>query len=239
MKAGFLLLSSLILGLSSPLSVFAEPNAAQMYFINQNNTNFYDPTGSDDCSDYVGSSYNGETSGHLAQNYVAWVVRWHSLVEKLSIEFGIPWETAMAQSILESRGETSGIPGQSNVALTRNNFHGINVYPGSPGFAYTDAANGWVGYFDNVARTSTYRNHGAFSTDSPYGNAVTDPYAYLQAVAYAGYAGDYVNTYISANAPLVSDVLKFAEEQGWPTSSELAAKHPEMLENASRTAVLA
>lgn len=138
----------------------------------------------------------------------------------------------MAQSIIES--SQNGVPGQSQIARDKNNFHGIGAFDSDPynkAFVYSDAANGWVGYFDNIARTSVYRNKGAFNVNSPYGNAVTDPYAYLQAIAAAGYASS--QSYIASNSIVVNSVIKLAQEQGWASSAELAANHPEMLTNAS------
>lgn len=138
----------------------------------------------------------------------------------------------MAQSIIES--SQNGIPGQSRIAQDKNNFHGIGAFDRDPynmALVYSDAANGWVGYFDNIARTSVYRNKGAFNTNSQYGNAVTDPYAYLQAIAAAGYASS--QSYISSNSVFINKIIKLSEEQGWASSAELAANHPEMLSNAA------
>ncbi len=138
----------------------------------------------------------------------------------------------MAQSIIES--SQNGVPGQSAIARDKNNFHGIGAFDSDPynkALTYSDAANGWVGYFDNIARTSVYRNNGVFDTNSPYGNAVTNPYAYLQAIAAAGYASS--QSYIASNSVVINSVIKLAEEQGWAISSQLATSHPEMLANAS------
>lgn len=140
----------------------------------------------------------------------------------------------MAQSINESTNRETGVPGQSKIARDKNNFHGIGAFDRDPynmAFVYSDAANGWVGYFDNIARTSVYRNKGAFDANSSYGNAVTDPYTYLQIVVDAGYASS--EQYYKGNAPLISAIIKFSGEQGWASSAELAANHPEILTNAA------
>lgn len=197
-----------------------------------NGVYYYDPTGgNNNCTNFKTGEYNGETSGELTQAQVEFVVKWHDLAAKLSVEFGIPWETALAQGLLESAA------GTSNIAVDKHNFHGINAVDGSAyasAFAYTDDVNGWIGYFHNIARTSVYRSHGAFNQNSQYGNAVTDPYAYLQAVAAAGYASD--QSYITKNSNIIAKIIKLAEAQGWESSETLASKNPNMISAASALA---
>lgn len=69
---------------------------------------------------------------------------------------------------------------------------------------------------------------GAFNAHGPNGNAVTDPNAFLLSIAKT-YTGEY---YISLIAPLINGIQKLSQEEGWESSAQLAAKHPEMLANA-------
>lgn len=187
--------------------------------LDQTESYYYDPT---DCT--TGSnlgSYNGQVSAGLSGTNAEFIDRFHTIAEKLSIEYGIPWETVMAQGILESGS------GTSNFAKNRNNFFGIAAYDSNPDAArrYNSPEEGWRGYYENIVRTKTYRAHGAF-------NHPGDPYKYLEAIKAAGYATD--PNYISKVSNIIRAVENRAKEQGWKSSAELLKEHPEMQQAASQ-----
>lgn len=184
------------------------------------------------CSSSGGSGTviaNGGVSGPgaegLTAEQVAFLEKYHDIAEKLSIEYGIPWETVLAQGMLESGS------GTSNFARERNNFFGIGAFDSNPNNAHSYATpeEGWEGYYKNIVKTQTYRQHGVFS-----GTTVTDPYAYLRAIKDAGYATD--PDYVSKNSKFIDSINKYAKGKGWASSAELAQKHPEMLDNADANA---
>ncbi|MBR3137764.1 glucosaminidase domain-containing protein [Candidatus Saccharibacteria bacterium] len=215
--AGVLALS---FGLSLP--VFAL-SSSELEIFSQNGILFYDPS-SQNCNIAIGS-YDGNASAGLSDAQAAFVDTYHDIAERLSIEYGIPWETVIAQGILESAA------GTSNFAVNRNNFFGIGAYDSNPdnAFSYETPEEGWRGYYENIRKTATYRAHGVFS-----GDTVTDPYAYAQAIKNAGYATD--PNYVSKLNNLISAIENRARGKNWSSSAELATLHPEMLENANKNA---
>ena len=185
-----------------------------------NNILFYDPYGS--C---IGSYEGGVLSGEPDGTQIGFIKTYHDIAVMHSINYGIPWETVMAQGILESAS------GTSYFARERNNFFGIGAFDSNPdnAFSYATPAEGWEGYYKNIVNTPTYRNHGVFQ-----GDTVTNPYAYAQAIKNAGYATD--PNYVSKLSSLISMIEKVSEEEGWKSSKELAEEHPEWYENAARNA---
>lgn len=214
----------------SPLPAFADSAASgfsenELKFLNSNDIVYYNPYAGI-CADYStdpdAEPPKGST-GSLTRQQAEFVAKWHDLVEKLSIEYGIPWEIAMAQGVHESAS------GTSHIARVKNNLHGVHAFDGrafETAYAYSDFTNGWIGYFHNLVNTSSYANKGLFK-----GEAVTNPYAALKAIAAAGYASD--PNYIAKNSVQIAKVIKLAQEQGWRLSSELATMHPEMQQNAA------
>ena len=168
---------------------------------------------------------SGSGSNGLTAQQQAFVDQYHDIAEKLSIEYGIPWEAVMAQGILESAA------GTSDFAVNRNNFFGINAVDDNPGQAtsFTTAEDGWRGYYDFIADNRRYRENGVFQ-----GDTVTNPEVYLQAIWGAGYATD--PEYVSKNMNLVNKINAYAKEKGWDSSADLAKKHAEMLSNADKNA---
>lgn len=150
---------------------------------------------------------------------------WHDIASSLSIEYGIPWETVVAQGILESAA------GTSRFAVERNNFFGIGAFDSNPdnAFSYATPEEGWRGYFENIAHVSTkvYCRAGVFR-----GETIVDPYAYLRAIKAAGYATD--PHYVDLVSEIIKSVEARAEKKGWASSKQLAAEHPGMLTNAAR-----
>lgn len=165
-----------------------------------------------------------ETAGLTAEQ-AAFVDRYHDIAEKLSVEYGIPWETVMAQGILESGA------GTSEFATQRNNFFGIGAFDSNPNnaFSYATPEEGWRGYFANIVKTETYRQHGAFQ-----GANITDPYAYLRSIKDAGYATD--PAYVAKVSPFIKAIEERSKQKGWASSAELAGKNPQMLSNAANNA---
>lgn len=168
-------------------------------------------------------SYDGTSTAGLSDQQSAFVDQYHDIAESLSIQYGIPWETVMAQGILESAA------GTSNFAVNRNNFFGIGAFDSNPNnaFSYATPEEGWEGYYKNIVATGVYRANGAF-------NYPDDPYAYAQAIKNAGYASD--PDYVAKLSVLIDAIIRRAEEKGWETSAELVKSHPEMVENAKKNA---
>lgn len=215
---------------------------SQLKFMAMNGVYYYDPFGND-CTTIAIGSYSGTASAGLTAAQAGFVDTYHDIAEQLSIEFGIPWEAVMAQGILESDA------GRSHFATTRNNFFGIAAYDSNTGAAYSyeTPAAGWRGYYTNIVRTATYRNHGVFQNNytisySPKPNGlnstirdnITNPFSYLQTVWDSGYATD--SNYYNKVAKFIPAIINRANEHGWMTSEALAQAHPEMLTNAAANA---
>ncbi|MBR3386470.1 glucosaminidase domain-containing protein [Candidatus Saccharibacteria bacterium] len=186
----------------------------------ENNIYFYDPNG---CYNSTAADYaQGASSfGGLSANQVGFVEAYHDIAVMHSINYGIPWETVMAQGILESAA------GTSYFAINRNNFFGIGAFDSNPdnAFSYATPEEGWEGYYRNIQRTSTYRNHGVFA-----GETVTNPYAYLVAIKEAGYATD--PNYVDKVSRIIGMIEDLSRDRGWKLSTELASEFPEWLTNA-------
>ena len=194
----------------------------------ENNILFYNPgceerPGSNFPSDFTPGTVPGTAAGSngLSGQQVAFVEQYHDIAVELSIKYGIPWETVVAQGILESAS------GTSSYARNRNNFFGIGAFDSNPdnAFRYATPEEGWEGYYRNIVRTSTYRNHGVFA-----GDTVTDPHAYLVAIKAAGYAT--ADHYVSSVGSIVTSIQNLSKDRGWESSAELAEKYPEWYENA-------
>lgn len=219
------------LTIPAPQNAFAGPlNNSALY--KNNNILFYNPnecaddgSGDDDSNNTTGSS-GVTSSSSLSQEQIDFVVANHDRAEALSIQYGIPWETVVAQGILESAS------GTSQLAKDKNNFFGIGAYDGCAytcAFSYSTPEEGWEGYYKNIVKTSTYRNHGVFKDD-----AITDPHIYLERIKAAGYATD--PDYVQDVGAIVSAIETLSQEQNWLSSAELAKKHPEMIKNANENA---
>ena len=186
-----------------------------------NNILFYDPYGSCVSASADGGVLGGEPDG----TQVSFIKTYHDVAVTLSINYGIPWETVMAQGILESAS------GTSYFARERNNFFGIGAFDSNPdnAFSYATPMEGWEGYYKNIVNTPTYRNHGVFQ-----GETITNPYAYAQAIKNAGYATD--PNYVSKLSSLISMIENLSQQEGWKSSKELAEEYPEWYENAAKNA---
>ncbi len=177
-------------------------------------------------ADSSGSSQISTKVTHLDSQRKKFVKDHYQIAQKLSIAYGIPWETVVAQGIVESAS------GTSRLAKEKHNYFGIGAFDSCPyecAKSYPNETEGWKGYYENIRKTPTYREHGVFS-----GNTITDPMAYLIAIKAAGYAT--ASDYIKTISGIILGVEEYAEEQGWKSSDELAAEHPEMLENAKKYA---
>lgn len=173
-----------------------------------------------------GSSQISSKVTHLDDERKKFVKDHYEIAQKLSVAYGIPWETVMAQGIVESNS------GKSQIARDKHNYFGIGAYDSCPyecAKSYANELEGWKGYYENIRKTPTYREHGVFS-----GNTVTDPMAYLVAIKAAGYATD--PNYISTISSIILGIQEYAEANGWKSSEELAKQYPEMLENAKKYA---
>lgn len=166
-----------------------------------------------------------ESVSGLAQINIDFIEKYHEIAASLSIQYGIPWETVVAQGILESAS------GTSRFAVERNNFFGIAAYDSNTdaAYSYETPELGWKGYYDNIVVTSVYRNNGVFQ-----GATVTDPYEYLVAIKQAGYATS--PTYVQNVAPIIKSIEEYSRKKGWASSAQLAAAYPKWYENAERNA---
>ena len=176
-------------------------------FYDKNGIYYYNPDGfSQGC--YAGlGSYDGITTAGLTDLQASFIDTYHGIAEQLSAEYGIPWETVIAQGIIESAS------GTSNFARERNNFFGIGAFDSNPNAAksYSSPQEGWKGYYENIVKTPTYRAHGAF--DYP-----NDPYKYLEAIKAAGYATD--PNYVQKVGEYIKAIENRAKEKGWALSSD-------------------
>lgn len=195
-------------------------------FYSSNDILFYDPR--DGACD-IGSNSSGSVAGEadpsrgLSSLQAGFVDKYHDIAVKLGMEYGIPWETPMAQGILESAA------GTSQLARERNNFFGIGAFDSDPdkAFHFSTPEEGWRGYFENIRKTPTYKQHGAF-------NYPGDPVAYANAIKEAGYATD--PAYVSKLEQFIKAIQLRTEEKGWKSSATLVQEHPEILENAKKNA---
>ena len=185
---------------------------------------FYEPSScSLDDSAAKGKPEATESYG-LSTLQMNWIDKWHSTAENLSIEFGIPWEAVMAQSIVESAA------GTSTYAVTRNNFFGLGAVDSNPdnAYSYESPEAGWRGYYEFIQRnTSLYSAHGVF--DEP---TITNPYKYIEAVKAAGYAT--ASDYVEVVSKYIELVENRADDMGWDRSADLASAHSDMLDNAKK-----
>ena len=99
-----------------------EDSAAEVRYYEPSKCNLNDSLGR-------GTTGEGATEG-LSTHQAEWVDRWYETAQQLSVEFGIPWEAVMAQSIIESGA------GTSYYATTRNNFFGLGAVDSNPDNAY-------------------------------------------------------------------------------------------------------
>jgi flagellum-specific peptidoglycan hydrolase FlgJ len=136
----------------------------------------------------------------------------HGIAQNLSVEFGIPWEAVMAQSIVESTA------GTSYFATMRNNFFGLGAYDSNPdnAYYYDNLEAGWRGYFELIQQNyKTYGAKGVFTKE-----VMTDPYKYLEAIKAAGYATD--PNYVAKVSNYIDYVVARSMQLGWLSSAELA-----------------
>ena len=222
-KRAFVVTMALVLAGILPASTYAL-SSSQLDFFAENNILFYDPD-SGSCGYNSVGSYSGTASAGLTELQAGFVDTYHSIAEKLSIGYGLPWETVIAQGILESTA------GTSTFARERNNFFGIGAYDSNPdaAFRYDTPEDGWRGYYENIRKTATYRLHGVFT-----GENITNPYVYAETIKVSGYATD--SNYVDKLNSIIPAVENRARESGWMLSAELAVKYPEMLSNAAANA---
>ena len=193
-----------------------EDSAAEVRYYEPSKCNLNDSLGR-------GATGEGATEG-LSTHQAEWVDRWYETAQQLSIEFGIPWEAVVAQSIIESGA------GTSYYATTRNNFFGLGAVDSNPDNAYTyeSPEAGWRGYYEFIQRNSSlYSAHGVFAEPT-----ITNPYKYIEAIKAAGYAT--APDYVESVSKYIEAVETRAKTMGWALSGDLAKDYPQMLENAEK-----
>ena len=201
----FIIISALLVAFH-PLEVFAEIDLG----LKDISGAWY--SDESDCKEYntgVGT-FDGIATAGLSKLQSEFVDKYHDIAAKLGQQYKIPWETVVAQGIIESAS------GTSNFARFRNNFFGIGAFDSNPNAArrYSSVESGWKGYFENIKNTPTYRNHGVFS-----GKTTTDPYEYLKAIKAAGYATD--PNYVQKVGSIVKAIEKRSQSKGWQSSAQL------------------
>lgn len=245
-KPLFLLSFAFCLAFLPPLATFAvdynpvnDWSESKLKHYAEDNILYYDDsyqqvTRSIDCSLAMGASDSGEIPSipagerfGLSDLQYNFVLRYHDVAVNHSINYGIPWETVVAQGILES------VSGTSDLAKLKNNFFGLNAKDGCAfrcGNSYPSVSDGWKGYYDFIVKNPTYRKHGVFS-----GDTITNPYAYVRALKAANYATD--PDYVSKVSKLISYIEALSKSKSWESSAELATQHPEWYENAAKNSV--
>ena len=190
----------------------------------RNNVLLYDPALCylDDSAIRAHAS-NTELTG-LSTLQKKWIDENHSIAQNLSVEFGIPWEAVMAQSIVESTA------GTSYFATMRNNFFGLGAYDSNPdnAYYYDDPEAGWRGYFELIQQNyKTYGAKGVFTKET-----MTDPYKYLEAIKAAGYATD--PDYVAKVSKYIDYIVIRSDQLGWDSSEELAQNNESMKDHAEQ-----
>ena len=189
----------------------------------ENNIQFWNPDEvQSGCVEYSDGSIVSEAIS-LTNTQEEFITQYHEVAQQLSVQYGIPWEAVVAQGVWESGS------GTSDLAIYKNNFFGIGAYDTCPwecAFSYPSAMEGWRGYYENIRKTKTYRDHGIFQDD-----AITNPHVYLVRVKAAGYAT--AENYISKIDPIITKIESMSKENGWASSAELAAQNPSMFEAAA------
>ncbi|MBR2659746.1 glucosaminidase domain-containing protein [Candidatus Saccharibacteria bacterium] len=175
-------------------------------YMDKNGTYYYNPNGfALTCFPGLGS-YDGIATAGLSDLQSSFIDTYYQIASTLGAEYGIPWETVMAQGIIESRS------GTSNFAVNRNNFFGLGAVDGNSdnAYSYSTPADGWRGYFEFIKNNPRYTAAGAF-------NHQNDPYGYLSAIKSAGYATD--PYYVPKVGSYISAIENRASEKNWSLSS--------------------
>lgn len=222
MKRFFASLVSVVMALIlvTPTSAITE---AQLYMFAQTNALFYDPSG---CNFLSEGAFNGDSTAGLSDLQASFVDTYHDIAATLSVGYGIPWEAVMAQGIWGSAS------GTSKIATEKNNFFGVGIVGSdlNSAFSYDSPAEGWKGYYEDIRKTPVYRENKIF-----VGEAITNPYVYIERVQKAGYTSD--PDYVKNVSKLIGAIEKRAAKNGWHSSAQLASMYPEMLRNAAANAV--
>lgn len=200
--------------ISTNVSAFSlNPNIpdSMIDYMGRNGIYYYNPNGfANNCYHGLGS-YDGIASAGLSDLQSSFVDTYHDLAAELGAEYGIPWETVMAQGIVESASGTSAI------ARDKNNLFGLGAVDSDPynkALSFSSIIEGWRGYFEFIRTNSRYENAGAF-------NFAGNPLGYLTAIKSAGYATD--ENYINTVGAYVRAIENRSSEKGWQSSSEIAA----------------
>lgn len=222
MKTRGIVLFSVAIGLLGSVPVVAvnqstrdEENAAA-------EVRYYEPSSCSLRDSLNPSATSGQTTTGLSTLQADWVDKWHETAQALSIEFGIPWEAVMAQSIVESAA------GTSYYATTRNNFFGLGAIDSNPdnAYSYETPEAGWRGYYEFIRNNSAlYSAHGVFAEPT-----ITNPYKYLEAIKAAGYAT--ADNYVEIVSQYIERIEERSKVMSWRSSAELAKAYPDMLERA-------
>lgn len=230
------LIASFLLTIIISSNAFAFPDSIIKMFL-YNNILGYDDTcdtssSSSSSSSYQRGDYDGIPTEGLSEDQARRVDELHDMVVAYSIDFGIPWELALAQGIQESSlGLNNATSASEYLHNTKHNYHGINVPSGCDvrsktcAYAFKTEEDGYYGYFFNLANTGVYRAKGVFKNP-------TDAYETLRSIAAAGYAGD--PNYLSRVGSHLKAIEQRSKEKGWDSSADIAKKYPRYLENAHK-----
>ena len=120
------------------------------------------------------------SSGGLSNLQKDYIGKYYNMAKQTEQYYAVPAPVTLAQGILESAA------GTSNLAVNANNHFGIKADSSWNGPTYN-------GYRKYSSAGNSFIDHAKFLTMNPRYSAAfdtTDPVAFIQAVAAAGYAGD-------------------------------------------------
>ena len=162
---------TLILAIFLTLFPFNPTSALNTGFYSINNILYYDPTAASTCSTSSTSSSDG-SSGTAAEDLKDFVRKYVKMAVETNKKYGTPYETVLAQGVIESGY------GKSGLTVKANNFHGIKAggnWSGEvidmeteeeyasgrttivDGFRkYPTVEAGWLGYGEFITSNSRY-----------------------------------------------------------------------------------
>lgn len=145
----------------------------------------------------------------LSEDQAEFVEKYVNVAILGGAEHGMPWQTAMAQAIVESGA------GTSRAAVENHNFHGIgSTIPGRAYKNFESDSKGWEGYYHNLEITPAYAK-------ANFRDYAGDPKEFLSAIIEGGYNSE-DESYERKVDYLIDAVEDYRIEKGWPTSAEYA-----------------
>ena len=217
---------TLILAIFLTLFPFNPTSALNTGFYSINNILYYDPTAAATCSTSSTSSSDG-SSGTAAEDLKDFVRKYVKMAVETNKKYGTPYETVLAQGVIESGY------GKSGLTVKANNFHGIKAGGNWSGEVIDmeteeEYASGRTTIVDGFRKYPTveagWLGYGEFITsNSRYSEALKypgDPRKYLQEIKNAGYATD--SQYVSTVTEYIDKIEQIVKEENLsPPSSQI------------------